>query len=131
MSFSACRRHTPYDVAHVVGHKQRACMIKCHANGTALRLTLVINETTQDILWRTCRTTLCKRHKDDLVTAARLAIPGAMLSHECAARIVLRQQAAVVEGQSERRGMRAKGIVGYDCSSNQIRALRLDALINM
>ena len=60
-----------------------------------------------------------------------LAVPGAMLADEGAARVALRQQLALIEGEPERGGVGTERVVGDDDLRHGIGALRLDPWVEV
>ena len=80
---------------------------------------------------RAGRLAVRERHEDHLVAAARLAVPRAMLADEGAVLHFGAEQVAGVEGQAERRGMRAERIVRHDRLCDEVGPRRLRPHIDM
>ena len=67
-----------------------------------------------------------ERHEDDLIAAARLAIPRPVLPDECPVPVSLRQRCPLGEREPQRGRVAAERIVGDDRLGHQVRSLRLD-----
>uniref|UniRef100_A0A0N4ZJL1 LEPR-XLL domain-containing protein n=1 Tax=Parastrongyloides trichosuri TaxID=131310 RepID=A0A0N4ZJL1_PARTI len=123
-------RHAPDDIAHVVGDQKRAGANAQHPDGAAHGLALVVAEAGQDVLRRARRLAAAERHEDHLVATVRLAVPRAVLADDGPV-APLGHQGAGVEGQAQRGGVRAEGVVGRDGFGHQVRPLRLHALVHV
>jgi len=83
--------HPPYDVANIIGDKQRARSIYCHPNRTSQRITACADKTAEHLLRCPRRMPVGKRDKNHFVTASGLTVPGAVQADERPARKTLRQ----------------------------------------
>src|SRR5450432_354361 len=124
-------RHAPYDVAHVVRDQQRAVLADHNADRPPEGLALVAEETGQHVDGLARGLAADERHEDDLVAAARLTVPRAVLSHEHPVRKLGGEPAAVGEGQAERSGVRAQRVVGRNRLGHQVRSGGLHPLVDV
>src|SRR5258708_845791 len=70
----------PDHIADIVRDQKRTVGTEGYPDRPSIGLALVrCEEARQDIARRTCRASVRERHEDDLVTAQRAAIPGAVL----------------------------------------------------
>src|SRR5207244_9122434 len=76
------RRDAPDHVADVIGNQQSAVPCERDAHGAPHRLAGGRHETGQDIERLAGRLSAVEWHEDHLVTAARLAVPGPVLTDE-------------------------------------------------
>src|SRR5215468_2975460 len=93
------RRHPPDRVADIVGDQQRSLLVDTYTDRAPLCFALVIEEAGQHILRLARGLAVLERDKDHLVAGARLAIPGAVLADERAARHFLRKQISGIESK--------------------------------
>src|SRR4026207_1267398 len=94
-----CGCDAPDDIADVIRNEQRARSIHHHAHRAAERVAVGIEETGEHVFRRAGGPAAGERHEDDLVAAARVAVPGAVLAYKRAAGIARRQEAAAIEHQ--------------------------------
>ena len=71
--------HSPYGVTDIVGYEQCTVLIDRYTDGAAHRIALLADEAGQDVDRRAGRLAAFKRHKNDLIAATRIAIPGTVL----------------------------------------------------
>src|SRR6185436_16297813 len=70
-------------------------------------------------------------NEDDLVAAARLAVPRAVLSHEHPVLEARGERRARGVGEAERRGVRPEGVVRRNRLGHELRVLWLGALVDV
>ena len=95
--------HPPDRVSDIVGDQERAGAIDRDPDRAAVRVAAFVEETGEHIFGRAARLAAGKRNEDHFVADGRLAIPGAVLAHEGAVAVFLRQRVSAVEDQSETR----------------------------
>src|SRR6185369_1412326 len=104
----------PDRIADVVRDQKSAAFVHHHADGTALRVAVSIEEAGEHILGHSLRPAILERHEDHLVAVRDRAIPRTMLTDEGAAPVLRGQQRPLVEGQPERSSVRAQRIVRHN-----------------
>ncbi len=127
----AARRYSPDSVADVVGYKQGSSLIQRNANWPPDRTAVRCKKTSQEILRKPRWLAVRKRHEYHLVPGARLAVPRAVLADESAIPVMRRKQIAVVEHQTERRGVVAEHIVGNNGCRDERWALRRSSRVHV
>src|SRR6185295_1440513 len=125
------RGGAPHGVAHVIGDQQRTARIQRHAHRAAPGLTLVADESRQHILRHSLRLAFGEGHEHHLVSRRGLAIPRPVLADEHAVVEPLRKRGLAGVHQAQCRDVRAQGVVGRQRLRHQVRALRLDALVDV
>ena len=109
-----CGRHTPDDVADIICDQQRAGLVDCDAHGTPPCLVVRADKAGEYIFGCTLWLSIPEGNENNLVAAARIAIPRPVLANESSTAILLTEQRGRVECQPQRGRMRAESIIGLD-----------------
>src|SRR5208282_4357741 len=105
-------RDPPDGTRAVVSHKERAVRRHGHADRTAPDVSIPGDETDQEVFVLSRGLTVFHWHADHLVAGPAGTVPRAMLGSKRVEPVLLRELAAVIEGQVERRRVRLNKHVG-------------------
>src|SRR5688572_12402865 len=78
----SCACNPPDTVADIIGDQERTSLVQGDADRSAIGFALIVEKSGQHVYRIACRSALSERHEDHLVAAERIAIPGAVLTHE-------------------------------------------------
>src|SRR6185437_10165621 len=102
-------RYPPDHIGSIIGNKERAVWRHRNSNHAPINIFTVRIRNKSEEKWhgRTLRQSFMKRLKDDLISATRMTVPGAMFRYKCAVRIRQWELASVIESELQGRDVRA------------------------
>src|SRR5207237_676204 len=123
--------NAPDGAPGVVGDQQSAGSIDPNSDWPTARIAVLVNEARDEIHRLADRLAAGEADEHDAVTVDLAPVPAAVLADEGAAAEHRGEAAAGVEGEAQRRDVRAKRVVGRDRLGDEVRALRLDPWVEM
>src|SRR4051795_3737512 len=115
---------SPHRIADVVGENQRAGAIDRHPNRPAPRLPFIVEEAGHEIDRRADRPAAGEADEHHAIAVELVAVPAAVLADEGTAVEHRREAVAGVEGEPERRDVRAEAVIRLDRARDQFGMLR-------